>query len=177
MAYVVRTPADPAALVPQVREALKALDPKLPMYDIRPLTDYVVAARAVRRFTAALAAAFAFAAILLACIGVYGVTAYGVVLRRQELGIRLALGAQARQIVGLVLTEGIRVAAWGLAAGLAGAAAVSRLLGSQLFGVTPNDPVSYLGALMLIGAAVALACWIPAKRATAVPPLESLRTE
>jgi predicted permease len=177
MAYVVRTSADPAALVPQVREALKALDPKLPMYDIRPLTDYVVAARAVRRFTAALAAAFAFAAILLACIGVYGVTAYGVVLRRQELGIRLALGAQARQIVGLVLTEGIRVAAWGLAAGLAGAAAVSRLLGSQLFGVTPNDPVSYLGALMLIGAAVALACWIPAKRATAVPPLESLRTE
>jgi len=156
---------------------VRQLDPQLPVYDVRPMVAYVAAARATRRFTMALAAAFAGSALVLACIGVYGVTAYSVALRRHEFGVRQALGARAAEVVRLVLREGIGLATLGAAAGLVGAAIAAVALRAQLFGISPADPISYALALAVIGAAAVAACWIPARRATAISPIESLRVE
>src|SRR5262249_18725307 len=143
----------------------------------RPLTDYVSAARAARRFAVVLAAAFAGAALLLAAIGVYGVAAYGVALRRRELGVRMALGASARQIVLLVVGASARLAAVGLGIGLVGAVPAAALMRTQLDGVTAWAPISYGLALPGLAVAVMLAAWLPARRATRLSPLESLRAE
>jgi putative ABC transport system permease protein len=177
MAYVVRSGADASALTPQIRQTLAQLDLRAPVYDVRPLSSYVRSARAARRFTMILASAFACVALLLAGIGVYGVTAYAVALRRREFGVRLALGASRRQVLQLVMGEGWRLAAVGLLLGLIGAAVAATLLRTQLYGVTPGDPVSYAIAIPTLAAAVTLAAWLPARRATRVNPLESLRAE
>ena len=177
MAYVVRSDRDPASVAADIRTAIAALDPKLPIYDVRPLDTYVEAARATRRFTMQLAAAFAIIALALACVGVYGVLAYAVERRRQELGVRLALGASPARVVGGVMREGLRLTAAGCAAGLALAWAAGRLLSAQLYGIRPGDPISYAATLSVLAAAAALACWIPARRATAVSPMDALRTE
>ena len=177
MAYVVRTDRDPAALAADVRAAIAKLDPKLPIYDARPLDTYVEAARATRRFTMQLAAAFAAVALLLACIGVYGVLAYSVARRRHEFGVRLALGAEPRRVVMEVMREGLTLALIGSVAGVTAALAVSRLLEAQLYGVRPHDPVSYGATVALLAAAAVVACWIPARRATQVTPMEALRVE
>ena len=177
MAYVVRSAADAAALTPQIRQTLTALDLRAPIYDVRPLSAYVGSARAARRFTMILATAFAAAALILAGIGVYGVTAYAVTLRRREFGVRLALGASRSQVVQLVMREGVRLASVGLLIGLVGAAFAAGLLRTQLYGVTPADPISYVVAVPTLAAAVVLAVWLPARRATRVNPLDSLRSE
>jgi predicted permease len=175
MAYAVRADGDPSQLAPAIRDAVRPLDPTLPVYDVRLLDEYVAGARATRRFTMTLAAAFAAVAVLLACIGVYGVTAYGVALRRQEFGVRMALGARTRQIVGLVLREGRRLTAAGLALGACGAAAVAALLRSQLFGISPLDPATYVAAFAVLATAAMLACFVPAARAVRTRPLDALR--
>jgi predicted permease len=177
MAYVVRSDLDLERIAPLIRQTLASLDPGTPAADIRPLTDYVSSARAARRFAAILATAFAAAALLLAAIGVYGVAAYGVALRRRELGVRMALGATARQVVRLVVGESARLGAAGLCLGLACAAGAAALMQTQLYGVTALDPISYGLAIPVLAAAIALAAWLPARRATRVNPLESLRAE
>jgi len=177
MAYVVRGDRGAAALAADVRKAIASLDPKLPIYDVRPLDTYVEQARATRRFTMQLAAAFAVVALALACVGVYGVLAYSVARRRHEFGVRLALGAEPGRVVREVMGEGLRLAAMGSMAGVAAALAVSRLLEAQLYGVRPHDPISYAGTVALLAAAAAVACWIPARRATNVSPMEALRAE
>jgi len=177
MAYVVRSDRDPATVVADVRQAMAALDARLPIYDVRPLDTYVEAAKAARRFTMQLAAAFAAIALALACVGVYGVLAYAVERRRQEFGVRLALGASPGRVVAGVMREGLRLALAGCAAGLVLAFAAARLLSAQLYGIRPNDPVSYAATLSVLAAAAAFACWIPARRATAVSPMEALRAE
>jgi putative ABC transport system permease protein len=177
MAFVVRTGGDPAALAGTVRSVVAALDPQLPVYDIRPLDEYVTGARAAQRFATVLAAAFAMVALLLAAVGVYGVIAYAVTRRRYEFGVRLALGAQSRQVTTLVFREGVVLAGAGLVAGLVGAAVAARQIQSQLFGVTPRDAVSYAAAIVAIGATALAASWIPARRASAIAPMEALRAE
>ena len=177
MAFVVRADRDPSALAADVRQAIARLDPKLPIYDIRPLDAYVDGARAARRFTMQLAAAFAIVALLLACIGVYGVMAYSVARRRHEFGVRRALGAEPRRIVLEVMREGVRLAAVGLPIGATVALATSRLLASQLYAVRADDPLSYAVTIAVLAAAGALACFIPARRATAVSPMDALRVE
>ncbi len=179
MAYVVKTAddVDAATLVPRIREALRQLDSTLPIYDVRPLSSYVVDARATRRFTMLLALAFAGCALLLAGLGVYGVTAYAVARRRHEFGIRLALGATSRQVMQLVMRETVRLGAIGLTLGLLGAALAAALLRAQLFGITSLDPIAYIVAVPTLAVAVALATWLPARRATRVSPLESLRAD
>lgn len=177
MAYVVRTTGDPAALAGAARQAVARLDPLLPVYDMRPLEEYLVGARAAQRFTTIVAAAFAIVALALAMVGVYGVTAYATGRRRYEFGVRLALGARPRQVIGLVLREGGALAAVGVAFGVAGAAAIARLLHSQLFGVSAGDVLSYAGAVAAIAAAVLVACWLPARRAATINPLDAIRTE
>jgi ABC-type antimicrobial peptide transport system permease subunit len=174
---VVRGDRDAAALAADVRKAIASLDPKLPIYDVRPLDSYVEGARAMRRFTMQLAAAFAIVALALACVGVYGVLAYSVARRRHEFGVRLALGAEPGRLVFEVMREGLRFAAVGSFAGIVGALAASRLLETQLYGVRPHDPLSYIGTVALLAVAAAIACWIPARRATSVSPMEALRTE
>ncbi len=177
MAYVVRTDRDPTALAADVRAAVAALDPRLPIYDVRPMETYVESARSIRRFTMLLAAAFAACALALTCIGVYGVLAYAVTVRRHEFGVRRALGADTVQVMREVLREGLTFAVVGSAAGLAGAAIAARLLQSQLYAVHPRDPMTYGVSLALILCGAALACWIPAHRATAISPMDALRTE
>jgi putative ABC transport system permease protein len=178
MAYVLRASGDdPAALAAPLRAVVARLDPQLPVYEVRPLADYVVAARGAQRFTLLLAGAFAGVAVTLAAVGLYGVIAYAVARRRREFGIRLALGARPGQVQALVVREGLRVAAVGLALGMPTAALGARALRAQLFGVGPRDPASYAGALALLALAAVLASWIAARRATAASPLEVLRSE
>jgi ABC-type antimicrobial peptide transport system permease subunit len=177
MAYVVRSDRDSAAVTADVRAAVAALDPRLPIYDARPLATYVEGARSIRRFTMVLAAAFAFCALALACIGIYGVLAYAVAHRRHEFGVRRALGADTPHLMRGVLREGLRFAVAGCAGGLIGAALAAQLLESQLYVVDARDPVTYGIATALIVAGATLACWIPAHRATVVTPMEALRAE
>jgi predicted permease len=177
MAYLVRTSGDPAGPGGAIRDVVRQLDPQLAVYDVRSLAAYAGAARATRRFTMVLAAAFALVALVLACVGVYGVTAYSVALRRHEFGVRQALGARSGQIEALVLREGAGLAIGGVALGLIGAAGAATLLRAQLFGITPADPVSYAAAVPLLAVVALAASWIPARRATLTSPLESLRAD
>ena len=177
MAYVVRADRDPVALAADVRKTVARLDPKLPIYDIRPLDSYLDGARAARRFTMQLTAAFALVALALACIGAYGVLAYSVARRRHEFGVRLALGAEPRRLVGEVMREGLRLGSIGAAVGTVAAFAVSGFLATQLVGVEPHDPLSFGTSVAVLVVAVAIACLIPARRAATVSPMDALRAE
>jgi len=177
IAYVVRATGDPAALAPAVRQTVAKLDSLMPVYDLRPLADYSSDARATQRFTMILAATFAVVALALACVGLYGLIAYAVVWRQHEFDVRLALGARPVQLVRLVLTEGLRLTAVGLALGIAGALAGGRLLQNQLAGVSPYDLTNYLIAVPMLVACAVAACLIPAWRATMNSPLDALRAE
>jgi predicted permease len=177
LAYLVRVEGEPAAAGAAIRDVVRKSAPHVPVFDMRPLADYVSDARATQRFTILLAGAFALVALLLACVGVYGVTAYSVALRRQEFGVRLALGARSGQLLGLVLGEGSRLALAGLAIGLAVGLVVAGLLRAQLVGVKPSDPVSYVLSVGVLMSAALVASWIPARRAMRANPLESLRAE
>ena len=177
MAYVIETSGDPSALVAHVKSAVTAADSKLPIYDVRPMRTYLDAALSVRRFVMLLAAVFAATALVLTSIGVYGLLAYAVAMRRQEFGVRRALGADTTQVVSQIVREGLGFAIVGCTAGLAMAAVLARLLEAQLYGVRPGDPLTYGVSLVLILGAAAIASWIPGRRAVAVRPMEALRNE
>jgi predicted permease len=175
--FVVRTPADAAALAGPLRALVARLDGQLPIYDVRMLGAYATGVRATRQFTMVLALLFAAAALALASVGVYGLIAYSVTERHHEFGVRLALGASARQVAALVLREAAGLAAKGLMAGALAAAVVTWLLSSQLFGVGPWDPVTYAAVVPVLGLVAAVACVVPLRRATSTSPLEALRAE
>jgi predicted lysophospholipase L1 biosynthesis ABC-type transport system permease subunit len=173
--YLVKASGDPTRLVTPVRELLRALDPGLPIYDVRPLSAYVDAARALRQFTAMLAALFAVAAVLLAAVGVYGLIAYSVTERHREFGVRVALGAHAVDVMRLVLADAATLTATGVALGLVAATAGATWLRRELYGVAPWDPMA-IGATVGILATVALlACAWPTRRAIRTDPAEALR--
>src|SRR5579864_9069804 len=175
MAWVVRTTGDPSALVTPIRAAVAGLDPQIPIYDVRPFSSYVKEASAGQRFTMSLVLCFAAVALMLAAVGVYGVMAYAVGRRRNEFGVRLALGARPGQLRAAVFREGGVILLAGLALGAVVAVPGAYLLRSQLFGVTPLDPVTYATAGALLGASLLGACWWPAQRATVANPLDLLR--
>jgi predicted permease len=175
--FVVRASGDPMALASAAKRAVAQVDPLLAVYDVRSFTDYVEKARATQRFTMILAASFAAVALALACVGVYGMMAYSVARRRHEFGVRLALGAQPAQLVGLVLNDGMKLTACGLAIGVVGGLAGGRLLQNQLFGVSAHDVTSYAIAVPILGACAVAACLIPAWRASVNSPLNALRSE
>jgi predicted permease len=183
MAFIVRTAnsgdggRDPVSIAGDVRATVAAIDPHLPIYDVRPMDTYVEAAQSARRFTMLLAACFAATALVLTCVGVYGVLAYAVARRRHEFGVRRALGADASQVMREVLRESLTFAVAGCVAGLGAALIVSRSLQSQLYAIHPQDPITYAAAIALILAGAALACWIPVRRAMAVSPMDALLFE
>ena len=175
--YIVKAVGDPSVIVPSVREALKRIDPALPIYDLRPLTAYVDGANATRAFTMQLAVIFALVALTLASVGIYGVIAYSVTLRHREFGVRRALGAGAAQVIALVARDGAKLLTGGILAGLAGAALVAWLLRGLLFGVSPWDVASYAAAIPVLLVAGLIACLFPARRALATNPVDALRAE
>jgi putative ABC transport system permease protein len=144
---------------------------------IQPMTKLVTDSVARRRFNALLTGLFAAVALLLASVGIFGVLNYTVAQRTQEIGLRVALGAQTRDVLRLVLGHGLRLIIFGLGLGLAASFALTRVIAGMLFGVTPTDPVTFVGVSFLLGSVALLACYIPARRATKVDPLVALRYE
>ena len=177
VALAVRTQGDPASLVPAIRSEVQRLDSNLPIFDIAPMKQRVENVTANTRFSTLLLGVFAAVAMLLAVVGIYGVMAYSVTQRTHEIGIRLALGADRRDVLKLVVGEGMALVGVGIGTGLLGAFAATRILASQLYSVSATDPVTFL-VVSLILAGVALgACFVPARRATKVDPMVALRYE
>lgn len=173
----VRTGMDPGTLGDAIRHEVQAVNPDLPVFSTRTLEAVMARSLAERRFALEILAAFAAVALLLAAIGIYGVMAYTFSQRNHEIGIRMALGAQQRDILHMAIREGMTLVFVGLASGVAGAAILTRSLRSMLFDVTATDPVTFIGISALLSAVALLACYIPAQRATQVDPLVALREE
>jgi predicted permease len=175
MMIYVRTAGDPLSIAAAARRVLREVAPDAPVYDVRALSSRVADASAYARFSAMLLAMFAAMALVLAAIGVYGVISFQARQRTKELGLRVALGASPGNVERLMLRHGLTIALAGLAAGLVGALALTRLLRSMLYDVAPTDPLTFAGIVVVLLAAVLLASWIPAKRAAAVEPMDALR--
>jgi predicted lysophospholipase L1 biosynthesis ABC-type transport system permease subunit len=172
-----RSSLPPETLVPAVRAALRELDPEMATGEYQTLDDVVNRAASPRRFIVSLLGAFAAAAALLAALGIYGVISYSVHRRTAEIGIRMALGAPAERVRTAVLGETMRLALSGIVLGVLGAVALSTLIASQLYGVSPRDPMTYVGvACMLIAVALASG-YVPALRASRVSPMTALRAD
>jgi putative ABC transport system permease protein len=177
MSVVLHTDGNPLALVSAARTELKALDPLLPAANMRTMDQVVSNAASSRRFNMALLAFFAVTALLLTVTGIYGVVAFLVGRRSREIGIRMAMGARRGDILRLVLQQGMKPVAMGSIGGLVGSLAASRLVASQLYGVSSSDPFTLTGIIALLVAAALLACWLPARRAAQIDPLTALRSE
>ena len=172
-----RADGDPAALAPSLKAAIRAIDPTLPISGVRTMRDVVNEATARARFQTLLLAVFASAAALLSAIGIYGVMSYAVSKRTREIGVRMALGADPRSVLRLVVGQGMAVAFAGAGLGLVGAFLLTRLMASLLYGVRPGDPLTFAAvaaALLLVALA---ASWIPARRAARIDPMQALRAE
>jgi putative ABC transport system permease protein len=175
--FVIRTAGDPRAFIPQVRELVAGVDPVIGVDSIEPADRLLAASVARQRFYATLLLVFAGVAAALAAIGIYGVLAYSVVTRTQEIGVRMALGAQRSQVLGLILRKGILLTAIGVTLGVVGAAGAARYLQSMLFGIEPLDPLTFIAVAIGFTAIAALASYLPARRATRVEPVVALRCE
>ncbi|MDQ3698641.1 MAG: ABC transporter permease [Gemmatimonadota bacterium] len=177
MQLLIRAQSDPLALVPRLREMLRGIDPQQPLSNIRLLDQDLARSLAPRRFVMLLLATFAVAAVTLAAIGIYGVISYMVGRRTREFGLRMALGAEPRQVLQLVMRQAGKQVGAGIVLGTAGALAAARFLQSQLFGVTGFDHWTELAVVGVLTAVAALAAWLPARRATGTDPLIALRSE
>jgi predicted permease len=177
LTLVLRTGPEPLSLVSAVRAQVAGPTQDQPIYAVRTMEQIISGSLAERRFTMLVLIIFAATALLLAAVGIYGVMSYAVTRRTHELGIRATLGASRREIVGLVLREGMKLAAIGMAAGLVAAMALTRFMAGLLYGVRPADPATLAGVTFLLGGIALLACYIPARRATAVDPAVALRCE
>jgi putative ABC transport system permease protein len=176
LSMVVRAQTTPAVLVPAMRETIKSINPEVPAA-FRTLRDVYSSSFDARRFSLVLFATFAAVTLTLALLGLYSVISYAVAQRTHEIGIRRALGAQGRDILALVLRRGMSLTFVGVACGIAGAWALTRLMTSLLFGITARDPFTFLGVTLLLSFVALVACLVPARRATRVDPLEALRYE
>ncbi|MBV9268125.1 MAG: FtsX-like permease family protein, partial [Acidobacteriaceae bacterium] len=174
---VIRTAGKPLPIVPVVRIAVAELDKNLPISDIRTMDQVANETLSLKNFLTMLLASFAGLALLLAAVGIYGVMAYSVAQRTQEIGIRMALGAKHRDIIGSVIRQGLGLALAGSLVGLAAASGLTRFLSTQLYGVKPNDGFTFVIAPVLLVAVAFLATYIPARRAARVDPLIALRYE
>ncbi len=174
---VLRVQGEPLSYVAALRNEVQALDKNLALSNVQTMDDLVAATIAVPRLVMLLFGGFAAVALLLAALGIYGVMAYSVTQRVQEIGIRIALGAQARDVLTLVVGQGMRLAVIGVALGLAASFGLTRLMKNLLFGVQPTDPLTFVGVALLLASVALMACYVPARRATKVDPLVALRYE
>ena len=174
---LVRTRLEPQTLAKTVSRAIWDEFPRQPVTRVMTMTQTIAESLGDKRMSAVLLDAFAGIGLLLALVGIYGVIAFTVARRKQEVGIRMAVGAQPRQILGMILRQGMLPIAVGTVLGIAGALALGRLLASQLYGVKASDPLTFAGAALLLGVVAALACYLPAKRAMRVDPVVALRYE
>jgi len=174
---VVRTKSDPAVIAGAVRQAVWAVDKDQPVSNVRTLDQVFADAISKERFQALMLGLFATLALLLACVGLYGVISYAVVQRTHEIGVRMALGAQPAHVLTLVVRQGMMLTLAGLVVGIVAGTFVTRVLTDMLFGVTPRDPLTFVGVPVLLLAVAFLACYIPARRATRIDPLIALRAE
>jgi putative ABC transport system permease protein len=177
LVLLLRTSLRPESLEKSLKEIVASLDPAQPVFEVRMMQDLVVETWAAPRLMSSLLAVFSALALTLALIGLYGVMAYNGLRRTREIGIRLALGARRQQISVMMLRQGMRLLVVGLAVGFAGAFALSRVIRSLLFEVNAGDPKIYVAVSALLGCAAAVACWIPARRASRVDPMITLRAE
>ena len=166
---------DLSAVAASVRQALRAMDGEQALFQVRPLEEVISDSLSRHRFNSLLMVIFAGLAGLLAAVGVYGVLAYSVTQRRQEIGVRLALGARPIDVLKMVLGQGMRLSLTGIAAGLVTAVALTRVASSLLYGVSPTDPLTVLIISLIIVAVAFVACYLPARRATRVDPCLALR--
>ncbi len=177
MWVLVRTTGTPSQFAGTARAVVRDIDPDLPAFSMAPLNEVVTDSVADRRFAMLLLGVFAAVAVFLAAVGLYGVVAYSVSQRTQEIGLRMAIGAEPRDVLRMVVGSGMRMALAGVVIGLAVALALTGLVASMLFGITPFDPMSYLATATVLLGVSALACYVPARRAMAVDPLVALRAE
>jgi ABC-type antimicrobial peptide transport system permease subunit len=177
MSLAVRTSAAPLSVLPAITGAIRETDVDVPLLNIRTMDDSVSASLAPERFTMLLLGSFAGLALLLAVVGIYGVMSYSVSRRTNEIGIRVALGASRGDVLLLVVRQAMLLALVGAAIGIAGALALSRLMASQLYGVRPTDPVTFISVAALLLIVALAASYLPARRAMRVEPMAALRYE
>jgi predicted permease len=177
MTVFLRTAADPQRMTDALRRETQAVDPDLPVFGARTMEQVVARSLAQRRFQLEMIGAFAAIALLLAALGIYGVTAFWVNQRAQEIGIRIALGAGGGDVIRMVLRQGLALTGWGVAAGLAGSLPLSRALRTLLFGTQFFDPATFAAIAALLLATSLAACYLPARRATRLDPMRALRAE
>jgi putative ABC transport system permease protein len=177
MSLLVRSKSDPAALVAMVREQVSAIDKDQPIYNVKRMDELIAGTISERRFAMILLAAFACIAMVLAGVGIYGVMSYSVAQRSHEMGIRVALGAQGRDVLNLVVGQGLKLVVAGIAIGLAGAFALTRVISTLLFGVSATDPLTFVVTSALLTGVALAASFIPARRATKADPMAALRSQ
>ncbi len=177
LTYSLRTSLEPAALAPALRDAVQKVDRDLPIVDMRTQKEQIDSNMQTEKIFASLTAGFGVLALALACVGIYGIMAYSVANRRNEIGIRLALGAQPGQVRRMILRESTWLAAGGIVAGVGAALVLARLVRSMLYGIQPWDPATMTGGVLILLVVALAASWIPARRAAGVQPMEALRHE
>jgi len=175
--FQIRTAADPTQIIAALRQAAREVDANLPLFNIKTLATQVDESLVQERLIGAVSSFFGLLALTLAAVGLYGVMAYSVSQRTHEIGVRMALGAQRGAVLGMVMRQGMKLVLLGIGLGLAASFAATRIIANQLFGVTPTDPVTFVGAPFLLLIVALLACFAPARRATRVDPLALLRSE
>ncbi len=173
----VRTTADPVQLMGTIRQQVLSADRNQPVYNVRTMEQVITESIASRRFSMMLLTIFACVALLLASVGIYGVMSYSVTQRTHEIGIRMALGASARDVLKMVVGQGMFLVLIGVGIGLVGAFVVTRVMASLLFNVSATDPLTFVGISLLLSLVALLACYLPARRATRVDPMTALRYE
>jgi predicted permease len=175
--FQIRTAAEPTGVIAAVRQTAREIDANLPLFNIKTLAKQVDESLAQERLIGAVSSFFGLLALLLAAIGLYGIMAYAVSQRTHEIGVRMALGAHRGAVLRMVLRQGMKLVLIGTGLGLAASLAVTRVIERQLFDVTPTDPVTFIGAPILLLIVALAACFAPARRATKVDPLVALRCE
>jgi ABC-type antimicrobial peptide transport system permease subunit len=176
-AVVVKTVVSPETLMSAVRAQVNSLDPAQPISNLRTVEELRSNSLAPQRVNLALLGMFGVLALTLAAIGLYGVLAYAVTQRRREIGVRMALGAQRSNVLGLVIGNGMRLVVGGMVFGMVGATFLTRVMRTLLFDVTPFDPLTLVSVPVVLSTVALLACWLPARRAAKVDPMEALRCE
>jgi predicted permease len=175
--FLLRTRGRPAALEAAAKAEIAAIDRMLPVFDVKTGEDHLRFALLPAQLAGATLGVFGLLALALAVIGIYGVMSYSIAQRTREIGIRVALGAERRVVLSMVVGQGMRLAATGMTIGLAGALAVTRFASAFLYGISPTDPVTFIAIALLLSAAALLACYVPARRASRVDPIRALRYE